>query len=162
MCSAVDTGAGKLISKVEIPAFIPRSDLLDQLMRWSFIEIQEGGVANVGCPCKVDAYRTEEGLLWGFTVSFLRDGLPAAELRIAFDEEDTIKHEWVGRGADGFPILEGNSEAIAGKNFEIRKIDIQNKVTEDLRQSIRDFCTLLVAAINKYYAFGSCFVDDST
>lgn len=35
-----------------------------------------------------------------------------------------------------------------------RKIDIQNKVTEDLRQSIRDFCTLLVAAINKYYAFG--------
>ena len=55
MCSAVDTGAGKLISKVEIPAFIPRSDLLDQLMRWSFIEIQEGGVANVGCPCKVRA-----------------------------------------------------------------------------------------------------------
>lgn len=48
-----DTGAGKLISKVEIPAFIPRYDLIDQLLRWASIEVQENGVANVGCPCKV-------------------------------------------------------------------------------------------------------------
>ena len=46
-------GLGKLISKVEIPAFIPRSDLMDQLSRWAVIEIQENGMANVGCPCKV-------------------------------------------------------------------------------------------------------------
>ena len=45
--------AGKLISKVEIPAFIPRVDLIDQLVRWAVIEIQENGMANVGCPCKV-------------------------------------------------------------------------------------------------------------
>lgn len=44
---------GKLISKVEIPAFIPRSDLMDQLTRWALIEVQEDGVANIGCPCKV-------------------------------------------------------------------------------------------------------------
>jgi len=44
---------GKLISKVEIPAFIPRPDISDQLLRWALIEIQEGGVASVGCPCKV-------------------------------------------------------------------------------------------------------------
>lgn len=48
-----EAGPGKLISKVEIPAFIPRADLIDQLVRWASIEIQENGVANVGCPCKV-------------------------------------------------------------------------------------------------------------
>lgn len=50
---AAQAEVGKLISKVEIPAFIPRPDLLDQLYRWAMIEIQEGGVASVGCPCKV-------------------------------------------------------------------------------------------------------------
>lgn len=48
-----DAGPGKLISKVEVPAFIPRPDISDQLLRWALIELQEGGVANVGCPCKV-------------------------------------------------------------------------------------------------------------
>jgi len=46
-------GVGKLISKVEIPAFIPRQDLMDQLLRWAVIEVQENGMGNVGCPCKV-------------------------------------------------------------------------------------------------------------
>jgi hypothetical protein len=58
-------------------------------------------------------------------------------------------------------MLEGNYEAIDGKNFEIRKTD-DTVVTEPIRASIREFCTMLVAAINKYYAFGSCFVDDTT
>jgi hypothetical protein len=57
--------------------------------------------------------------------------------------------------------LEGNAEEILGKHFEIRKID-DKPVSEDVRSSIRDFCQMLVGAINKYYAFGSCFVDDST
>jgi len=51
--AAAAAEVGKLISKVEIPAFIPRTDLIDQMLRWAFIEIQEGGVGNVGCPCKV-------------------------------------------------------------------------------------------------------------
>ena len=40
-----------------------------------------------------------EGLLWGFTVSFLKDGVSVNEVRVAFDEEPTMKHEWIGRGA---------------------------------------------------------------
>lgn len=48
-----DAAPGKLISKVEIPSFIPRSDLMDQLLRWALIELQENGVASVGCQCKV-------------------------------------------------------------------------------------------------------------
>lgn len=36
------------------------------------------------------------------------------------------------------------------------------KIDEDTRGVIRAFCTKLVQALNKYYAFGSCFVDDAT
>ena len=35
-------------------------------------------------------------------------------------------------------------------------------VDEELRSTIRRFCEALVSALNKYYAFGSCFVDDYT
>lgn len=145
---------GKLISKVEIPAFIPRADLLDQLLRWAYIEVQENGVANTGTPCKVPAARRQRTLpvwhcawtepksaccmvshrtavdgqlaevlslaalvlvllqvtpfkrndeIWGFTVSFLKDGVPAADIRVAFDEEVTQKHDWIGRGAGLLP-----------------------------------------------------------
>ena len=100
-----------------------------------------------------------EGLTWGFTVSFLKDGETATDIHVGFDEETAIKSEWVGRGADGFPILEGDVEEILGKYFVIKKT-CDRPVNEDIRQSIKDFCTLLVAAINKYYAFGSCFADD--
>lgn len=137
-----------------------------------------------------------QGETWGFTVSFLKDGVSAADIRVAFDEEVTTKHEWVGRGAgaprqlcyvrslcsltssaatppfndshvaglaraDGFPVLEGESQDVRGKNFEIRKVN-EEPVSEPIRASIKQFCPMLVGAINKYYAFGSCFVDDAT
>lgn len=41
---------------------------------------------------------SREGLMWGFTVSFLKDGVSATDIRVAFDDEVTLKHEWVGRG----------------------------------------------------------------
>jgi len=42
-----------------------------------------------------------------------------------------------------------------------RKLD-DSPVDEELRSCIRRFCEELMSALNKYYAFGSCFVDDST
>ncbi len=39
---------GKLISQVEIPAFIPRQDLLEQLTRWALANAQDDGAANFG------------------------------------------------------------------------------------------------------------------
>eukprot|EP00889_Picochlorum_renovo_P001673 jgi/Picre1/28703/NNA_004103.t1 len=152
---------GTLISQVEIPAFIPRADISDQLLRWALIEIQEGGVANVGCPCKVTAFKNDDGVLMGFTVSFMKDGESATDVRVAFDQDTTLKHEWVGRGADGFPVLEGNTEEVEGKYFEIRKLG-DAPVSDMGKASIKEFCQMLVGAINKYYAFGSCFVDDAT
>jgi hypothetical protein len=94
---------GTLISQVEIPAFIPRADISDQLLRWALIEIQEGGVANVGCPCKVTAFKNDDEVLMGFTVSFMKDGESATDVRVAFDNDTTLKHEWVGRGAGLLP-----------------------------------------------------------
>lgn len=45
----VATQEGKLISKVEVPAFIPRADLCEQLMRWALGNAQDDGLANFGC-----------------------------------------------------------------------------------------------------------------
>ena len=42
-----------------------------------------------------------------------------------------------------------------------RKLD-DSPVDEELRSCIRRFCEELMSALNKYYAFGSCFVDDYT
>jgi hypothetical protein len=50
-----------------------------------------------------------DGLLWGFTVSFLKDGVSANDVRVAFDDEVVLKHEWVGRGAGAL----GGSRAAA-------------------------------------------------
>lgn len=66
ICQAT-TEVGKLITKTEIPAFIPRADLMDQLVRWATIEIQESGVANVGMPCKVRNSFVEHKLRDGCT-----------------------------------------------------------------------------------------------
>lgn len=40
--------SGKLISKVEVPAFIPRQDLCEQLYRWALSNAQDEGLANFG------------------------------------------------------------------------------------------------------------------
>ncbi len=58
-CQSTAAEVGKLITKTEIPAFIPRRDLMDQLSRWAVIEVQESGVANVGMPCKVCEYQQD-------------------------------------------------------------------------------------------------------
>lgn len=42
-----------------------------------------------------------------------------------------------------------------------RKLD-ENEVDDQLRETIRNICQQLVSAINKYYAFGSVFVDEAT
>ena len=36
-------------------------------------------------------------------MSFLKDGVSAAEVRVAFDYETVAKHDWVGRGAGLLP-----------------------------------------------------------
>jgi len=157
------TANGKLISKTEVAAFIQRDDLMDQIYRWAFIEAGESGVRNFGLPMNVEPVYYEinnQPLLWGFKVGIFKEGTKLCDLGIMFDTETVSKHEWVGRGDNGFPVLEGRVDNIMGKHFEIWKLDM-NPVDETLRSAIRSFCTGLVSALNRYYAFGSVFVDDA-
>lgn len=151
---------GRCITKSEVPAFIPRDDMMDQLYRWTMMEGNENGVRNFGMALKMEPIYKND-IIWGFTVSIIKEGTKLTDLRVSFDDEATEKHEWVGRGADGFPMLEGKVDIVDGKHFQIWKID-DNPVSEDLRTTIRRYCTALVTALNRYYAFGSVFVDDST
>ena len=63
-----------------------------------------------------------EGIPWGFVSSILRDGATVTDISVSFDLENTQKYEWVGRGSDGFPKVEGAGEQILGKYFVIRSV----------------------------------------
>ena len=115
------TGPGKLLATSEISAFIPRQDLIDQLLRWAVIDAQDQGVANFGLPMTVKPTYRNEGEIWGFTVTVhSREGETLTQLSVRLDDSHVTKHEYMGRGADGFPSPEGGSEEIEGKNLEIR------------------------------------------
>ena len=86
--------------------------------------------------------------------------LKNAQVRVAFDAEKAQKHEWVGRGENGMPTLEGNVEDVEGKNLAVTKLG-ETPVSDVTKGSIRAFCEQLMSSVNKYYAFGSCFVDDA-
>ncbi|KAJ9517886.1 hypothetical protein QJQ45_004171 [Haematococcus lacustris] len=116
------TEAGKLISKTEIAAFIQRDDMMDQMVLWANIEAREGGIRNFGLPMDVEPfYRTvgDSSMLWGFKVGIFKEGNKLCDLGILFDQDPVTKHEWVGRGDDGFPVLEGKTEEVRGKHLEI-------------------------------------------
>lgn len=136
--------------------------MAEQLYRWVVGVGQDDGRANFGMPMRVEESKNgPDGERDGFLVHVIRDGVTLTTIGILFDSEVTQKYEWVGRGADGFPSLEGKVTEIRGKHLQIRKMD-DNKVDEELRSVIRSFCQALVSAINKYYAFGSCFSEDAT
>ncbi len=115
-CSSVPDG--KFISKTEVPAFIQRDDIMDQLFRWSMMEAGESGQRNFGLPMKIEPTYWE-GKLWGFNVAIFKEGAKLTDLGVFFDKETVSKHEWVGRGEDGFPIVEGKVDEVRGKNIEI-------------------------------------------
>lgn len=56
----------------------------------------------------------------GFKVSFVRDGQTLTDISVAFDGEMAVKSEWVGRGPEGFPQMEGNVTQVRGKHLIIR------------------------------------------
>jgi hypothetical protein len=107
-----------LISKTEVPSFIQRDDMMDQLLRWALIEANEGGLRNFGMPMKVQPTYSNE-TLWGFDIEVIKEGEKKADLGVNFDSDIALKHEWVGRDQDGFPTMEGNAEQVPGKYLEI-------------------------------------------
>ena len=131
--------------------------------------LQDEGRARYGAPLRVTPFNhPESGEPWGFDLDILslsssgNDGDPiSASLRIGFDDGIVNKRQWVGRGTDGFPKMEGDETPVRGKCFEIRKVG-DGAVDGDTKVVIRNFCSMLEQAVNKYYAFGSCFSDDAT
>lgn len=109
---------GSFISKTEVPAFIQRDDMMDQMVRWALIEAEEGGQRNFGMPMKIHQ-RFRDGTLWGFDVEIIKEGVKQADLSIGFDGEVCIKSEWIGQDETGMPTKEGKQEEVAGKHFEI-------------------------------------------
>jgi hypothetical protein len=112
----------KLISSNEVPAFIMRDDLMDQCYQWSRVEAGEDGQRNFGMPMTVETqYIQLDGaqVLWGFTVSMYRAGVNICDLSVSFDRDVTVKPEYVGMDANGFPTPEGKRTDVVGKNFEI-------------------------------------------
>lgn len=110
---------GKIISKTEVPAFIPRDDMMDQMTRWALIEAEEGGQRNFGMPMKVHQ-RFLDGTIWGLDVEIIREGEKQAELSLGFDNEVTTKSEWIGQNKEtGMPTQEGRQQEVLGKHFEI-------------------------------------------
>ncbi|KAL6781231.1 hypothetical protein ACKKBG_A10310 [Auxenochlorella protothecoides x Auxenochlorella symbiontica] len=162
MAASVDNaqaGVGKLISKVEIPAFIPRQDMMNQLFRWAS-DLEDNGYALIGSPCKITPLMEDEQVR-NFTISLLNSGVSVADILIAFDEDVAVKHEWIGMGPDKFPVPEGKATDVHGKHLEVRKTDT-NSVSDALRAALHLLCANLAEAVNKYYAFGSCFSEDAT
>jgi hypothetical protein len=109
---------GSFISKTEVPAFIPRDDMMDQILRWALIEAEEGGQRNFGMPMKVHQ-RFRDGQTWGMDVEIIREGVKVTDLSVGFDDEVTTKSEWIGQDESGFPTMEGKQEQVPGKHFEI-------------------------------------------
>jgi hypothetical protein len=160
---------GKRISTVEVPAFIMRDDMMDQLYRWALVSAGEAAVRNFGLPMSVaPRYRAAGGAgdsdmtgsLWGFEVEVLRDGARVADLGVNFDDDCAVRSEWIGQDADGFPRAEGRQEQVAGKNLEVWFLSDEKLTDEDLRAAIRAFCAGLVSAVNRFYSFGSVFAED--
>ena len=77
---------------------------------------QDEGRARYGAPLRVTPFNhPESGEPWGFDLDILslsssgndsNDPI-SAKLRIGFDDGIVNKRQWVGRGTDGFPKMEG-------------------------------------------------------
>lgn len=148
---------GPLLSATEVPAFIPRDDFADQMLRWAYMEQADGAAQKWGMPVEIEeVFREDDGRLWGSRVSFLRNGQPATTLYCGFDDDVLLKHEWMGMDDLGFPVPEGNMSEVQGRNYEIRKV-CDCVADDEVKQTLRTFCKSLVSTINRYYAFGSVF-----
>ncbi|CAD7702291.1 unnamed protein product [Ostreobium quekettii] len=101
----------------------------------------------------------EEQRLWGFDVELVDDGAMVCRVCVRMDTEVVEKPDFIGIGQDGFPVNEGGTTSVEGRFFQIWKVG-DEVVTDSIREVLRLFCTSLMHAINKYYAFGSCFTDD--
>ena len=145
-----------LLTRAEIPAFIPRDDFLQQLYQWAEISIGQRGRAAYGYSMIVSRLEVDEQLK-GFQVQIGKE----TTIEVGMDDLITEKYEFLSRGPDGFPVPKGKVEEIPGKYLEVRKVD-KNPTSDAAKQAIKDVISAVMKAFDSYYAFGSVFSHDST
>ena len=155
--------------KAEIPEQLPRPYLIKDLYQWSVSNLQDDGREQYGLPIAVAPYEDEEDeeLSRGFVVSFLRalesgDEETVVDMYVRFDSEVIGVFDGVDKDDTGKPELKyRQGKTTVGKYLEfMRRKDneIPDDVIDTVKQALRD----LNGAIQTYYTFGSCFVDDVT
>jgi len=150
------SGSVTVLTKAEIPAFIPRDDFIQQLYQWAEISVGQRGRAAFGYAMVVEKLYVGEELK-GFTCQVGNE----TTIEVGMDNEVTEKYEFISRGPDGFPVPKGKCEEIKGKYLEVRKAD-SNEVSENAKHAIRELISQVMKAFDSYYAFGSVFSHDST
>jgi hypothetical protein len=117
--AALACRAGKLISKTEVPSFIQRDDMMDQITRWACIEAAENGHRNFGLPMTVESLFKND-VLNGIKIAILREGIKLTDIVIEFDNEVCYKYDWIAIDEEMNAVPEGEGKAVAGKNIEIK------------------------------------------
>jgi len=161
-----ECGQFQELCKAEIPAKIPRSDFLRQMYRWMLISFQDNGLAAYGKRMEIDLVDGDDDMTNGMCVNIygMKDGAESliCELFCEMDTEMVNTYDTLMPNKDG--ELEksnrsGKEEFVKGRYFVIRRpVPFDESSNKALKAMIKD----MTLAINKYYAFGSCFSDDAT
>ncbi|KAK3238344.1 hypothetical protein CYMTET_51637 [Cymbomonas tetramitiformis] len=160
--SAIDESY-KVIARAEIPALVGREDFLDQIFKWAINEFEINGREKYGMKMNVDIMENEAGDPTGFTIKLNNGDEVTAECCL---DDEVIKVErapggfGVEVGPDGPSSEWAKVEEIVGKNFLIRRK--VGPLADSLRPTLAATLSSVSRAVNKYYAFGSVYSDDST
>jgi hypothetical protein len=92
-------------------------------------------------------------------LAVVQEGEVVASIKCTLDEETTTKWEFIGRQKNGMPQPMGETTEVPGAHFEIWKQD-ESQVDDNLKHGIRQLCTGIGQALNRYYAFGNVFSED--
>ena len=146
-----------------------RHDFLLQMYRYMEIAYGENGLAQYGKRMDVELISNgkegDEELTNGMLVVIYgnKDGeeVEICELICEMDDEQVPIFDTLMPSQDGELVKtnrSGKDEFVTGKYFVIKRpVPIDETANPALKQMIKD----MTLAINKYYAFGSCFSDDN-
>ena len=125
------------------------------------------GLEKYGLPILVEVIDISEVLSIGFSLTLqVQDAsgelVPALRLEALMDEEEVEGYDRVGMGPDGFPVLttfDEEKKIVKGRCFIVRR-DLATPVPEAMQEPAKALIGNLMAAVNRYYAFGSCFSEE--
>ena len=115
----------------------------------------------------VEVIDISEVLSIGFAVTLMShdaagNPVPGLRLECLMDEEEVSGYDRVGMGEDGFPVLmtyDDEKKVVKGQCFIVRR-DASSAVAPALVAPTKQLLNNMMEAVNKYYAFGSCFSEE--